>query len=74
MKIFSMTKVKLPITALNSEHIIEKYFFYFSNETYVVGAQKNWLNETVLLRTQNKCSNLWIRKYSQLHAQKFFIS
>ena len=30
-------------------------FSYFSAKTYVVGTQKNCLNETVLLRTQNIC-------------------
>ena len=30
---------------------------YFSTKTYVVGTQKNHLNETVLLSTQNTCSN-----------------
>ena len=30
-------------------------FFYFSTKTYVVGTQKNLLNETVLLCTQNTC-------------------
>ena len=28
---------------------------YFSTKTYVVGTQKNPLNETVLLSTQNIC-------------------
>ena len=28
---------------------------FFSPKTYVVGAQKNRLNETVLLSTQNTC-------------------
>ena len=28
-------------------------FSHFSNQTYVVGTQKNRLNETVLLSTQN---------------------
>ena len=28
---------------------------YFSTKTTVVGTQKNCLNETVLLSTQNKC-------------------
>ena len=36
---------------------IEKYFVYFSTKTYVVGTQKNRLNETVLLSTQNTCFN-----------------
>ena len=34
-----------------------KFFFYFSTKTYVVGTQKNRLNETVLLSTQNTCLN-----------------
>ena len=33
------------------------FFSYFSTETYVVGTQKNSLNETVLLSTQNTCLN-----------------
>ena len=32
-------------------------FFYFSSKTYVVGTQKNCLNKTVLLSTQNTCLN-----------------
>ena len=37
--------------------IFENYFSYFSTKTYVVGTQKNRLNETVLLSTQNTCLN-----------------
>ena len=33
----------------------EKIFVLFFNQTYVVCAQKNRLNETVLLRTHNIC-------------------
>ena len=33
------------------------YFSYFSTKTYDVGTQKNRLNETVLLSTQNICLN-----------------
>ena len=33
----------------------KKKFSYFSTKTYVVGTQKNGLNETVLLSTQNIC-------------------
>ena len=35
--------------------VTEKYFSYFSTKTYVVGTQKNRLNETVLLNIQNIC-------------------
>ena len=36
------------------QDITKKNFFsYFSTKTYVVGTQKNRLNETVLLSTQN---------------------
>ena len=31
--------------------------FFCSSKTYVVGTQKNCLNETVLLSTQNTCLN-----------------
>ena len=33
------------------ECVLEKYFLYYSSKTYVVGTQKNRLNETVLLST-----------------------
>ena len=33
----------------------KNYFSHFSTKTYVVGTQKNRLNETVLLNTQNIC-------------------
>ena len=33
----------------------KKLTFLFLNQTYVVGTQKNRLNETVLLITQNIC-------------------
>ena len=36
---------------------IEYYFLYFSSKTYGVGTQKNRLNETVPLSTQNTYSN-----------------
>ena len=32
----------------------QKYFSYFSTKTYVVGAQKNRLNETVLFGCSQK--------------------
>ena len=34
---------------------IGKLFRYFLSKTYVVGTQKNRLNETVLLSTKNIC-------------------
>ena len=33
----------------------ENSFSYFSTKTYIVGTQKNHLNEMVLLSTQNIC-------------------
>ena len=51
-----------------------KIIFLFSIKPYVVGNQKNHLNEMVLLSTQNKCLNQWIRKYSQFYSQKFGLS
>ena len=35
--------------------VLVKYYIYFSSKTYVVGSQKNRLNETVLLMTPNTC-------------------
>ena len=32
-------------------------YSYFSTNTYVVGTQKNRLNQTVLLNTHNRCYN-----------------
>ena len=57
----------------------KNYFLYFSAKTYVVGAQKNRLNETVLietvlLSTQNICFNLWVRKYLQLYIELICLS
>ena len=46
----------------------------FSTKTYVVGTQKNHLNKTVLLSTQNICSNWLIRIYSQFYTQNFCLS
>ena len=37
------------------ECVTENYFSYFSTKRYVVGTQKNRLNETVCLSTQNTC-------------------
>ena len=37
------------------ECITKIYFSYFSTKTYVVGTQKNRLNETVLESIQNIC-------------------
>ena len=42
---------------------------YFSAKTYVVGTQKNHLNETVLLSNQNTCLNRWLWKWMQLYTQ-----
>ena len=49
-------------------------FSYFSTKTYVVGTQKNLLNETVLLSTQNICLNFCVRKYLHFYAEKFCLS
>ena len=45
------------------ECVIKILFSNFSTKTYVVGTQKNGLNETVLLSTQNICLKWRIRKY-----------
>ena len=43
--------------APDKECVTENYFSYFTTKTYVVGTQKNRLDETVLLGTQNTCFN-----------------
>ena len=43
--------------ASRKECVLENSLLYFSSKTYVVGAQNNRLNETVLLGTQNTCLN-----------------
>ena len=40
-------------TASRTELVIKNEFSYFLTKTYVVGAQKNRLNETVLMSIQN---------------------
>ena len=46
---------KKTFTILRRKFLFVKFFFYFSTNTYVVGTQKNHLNEMVLLSTQNIC-------------------
>ena len=43
------------IRPLVKECVPEILFSYFSTETYIVGTEKNLLDETVLLSTQNIC-------------------
>ena len=38
-----------------------------------MGTQKNRINETVLLSTQNICYKLWVRKYTQFYNEIFFL-
>ena len=51
-----------------------KYFSYFSSKTYVVGTQKNRLNETVLLSTQNKYTNNYGLEIVYNFTQKIFVT
>ena len=48
--------------------------FFFSTKTYVVGTQKNHLNEMVLLSTQNIYLDCWVRKQLQFYSQKFCLT
>ena len=45
-------------------------FSYFSTKTYVEGAQKNRLNETVLLSTQNMLKLMGKKLFRILHQKK----
>ena len=48
-------------------------FLFLNQNIYVVGSQKNHLDETVLLSTQNTCLNGWPRKESHFKLKKFTI-
>ena len=39
-----------------------------------MGTQKNRLDETVLLSTQNICLKLWVKKYLQFYPETFCLS
>ena len=56
-KTFKHDKVNMLKAALQIRVCIGKLFSLSSSKTYVVGTQKNRLNETVLLSTQNTCFN-----------------
>ena len=43
----------------------------FSTKLYVMGTQKNRLNETVLLSTQNTCLSWWVKKYKCSYKYNF---
>ena len=59
--------------AFSKECVTEKQFSYFSTKTYVVGTQKNSLNETVFLNTQNMLK-IMVKKYLQFYAEKSCLS
>ena len=50
-----LTVYNLGAWPLDKSVVSKIIFSYFSTETYVVGTQKNLLNEMVLLSTQNIC-------------------
>ena len=50
------------IQASRWENKIENHFCLFLTKTYVVGAQNNRLNETVVMSTQNTCWYWWVRQ------------
>ena len=51
-----------------------KIISYFSTKIYVVGTQKNRLNETVLLSTQNICQKFWVRTKLQFYTENLCLS
>ena len=56
-------KWQIEYQASIKECVLENYFLYFSSKTYVVGTQKNRLNETVLLSTQNTFKLMGKKKF-----------
>ena len=51
--------------------LIKKAYSYFSTKTYVVGTQKNRLNETVLLSTKTHDSNDGLKNIYNFISKKF---
>ena len=39
-----------------------------------MGTQKNCLNETILLGTQNICKKLWVKEYKKIYTEHFCLS
>ena len=60
--LFFATKKDVNTSPQINVRTLKSFFFYFSTKTYVVGTQKNRLNETVLLIAQNICLDYWVRK------------
>ena len=58
-------RVIITCTCLQIRVCIGTYFLYFSSKENVVVTQKNRLNETVLLSTQNTCLNERIENTTQ---------
>ena len=57
-KLFLLLKtISVKVQAPRKECVTENCFLYFSTKTYVEGTQRNSLDETVLLSTQNTCLN-----------------
>ena len=54
--------------------VTENDFPYFSAKTYVVGTQKNRLDERVILSIQNTCLNSWIKNNRNLTLKCFLIT
>ena len=50
------------------------FLYYFSTKMYVLGTQKNHLNETVLLSTQNTCFKLLSKKKNTILRSQVFLS
>ena len=57
--------------ASRKEYVIKNYF---STKTSVVGAQMNHLTETVLLRIQNTCFILRVRRYISMSSKFLLIN
>ena len=60
--------------ASRKQCVTKNFFFHLSIKTYVVGAQKNRLNETFLLSNQNTPLNWWIRMDKKIITILCFLS
>ena len=52
LEYLNILSVPLGSVSIFFRNVMENYLIYFSGKSYVVGTQKNRLNETVLLSTK----------------------
>ena len=74
LSILLFTLIDTILRPLVKSAYLKNNFLISQPKRYVVGTQKNRLNETVLLSTQNICNKIWVRKYLLFYAENFCLS